>query len=65
MDLLKIIGFAGAGILVLNFVLFSFRAINYVVFWVVLLVTSIVAFGLLHILKKKGQPKQDKKPKPL
>lgn len=58
MNPIKIVGYASVFLLVLNLILFSLRVYSALVFWIILTIVSLAAFGLLKVLKeKKGKRK--------
>lgn len=50
--LLKLIGYVSIALLALNLVLFSFRVYDLLWFWIILISTSVVAFGSMYFIKK-------------
>jgi len=56
--ILKIIGYTGVALIVLNFLFFIFRIYSPLYFWIVLIAVSVLSFGAIRILKGKSEKKK-------
>ena len=51
---LPIVGIAGVVLVIVNLLLFAFTIITPLIFWIVLLLGAILAYGVVPLLKKKA-----------
>jgi hypothetical protein len=51
MNIKKIVGVVGVGLLGLNLAMFAFRIYNELIFWLVLVIVAAVTYILLKLLK--------------
>ncbi|HIH11612.1 TPA: hypothetical protein HA241_05445 [Candidatus Woesearchaeota archaeon] len=52
--ILRLVGLLGVIIVIVNLVLFAFTIITPFVFWIILLLGAVLAYGVVPLLRKKN-----------